>query len=203
MSAGPKKLENSSLDKLGEFRYFDYSMTNDEKKLKPSAAVFTLIAIIGRLVPHLPNMTPLGASAIFGGKKLSRPWNYLLPLTILFFTDMILGFHDSMIYVYLSFGLIVFLSEKVRNDSVLGLGSTAVAASLIFFVVTNFGVWLNGWYPHTLAGLIDSFVMGLPFLRNMLIGDVLYTGIFFGAYKLVTNLKVTQKFDNKILGWIN
>ncbi|HUD21066.1 MAG TPA: DUF6580 family putative transport protein [Candidatus Saccharimonadales bacterium] len=172
--------------------------------IQPTALILTTLAVMVRLLPHPANMTPLGATAIFGGKKLGRPWNYLLPLGILFLTDLFLGFHNVMIYVYGSFILTVFLAEHWQGTGYGKLTITAVASSLIFFLVTNFGVWQEGWlYPHTLAGLISSYTMGLPFLRNMVAGDLIYTLGFFALYNWAAKTKPIQIFDKRVLAWLN
>jgi len=173
------------------------------KKLlaKPTALALIIGSVAIRLLPHPPNFTPLGATAIFGGSKLSRPWNYLAPIFILFLTDLFLGFHALMPYVYGCFLLSVFLSEIFLKKSVTTskLTALAIANSLIFFGVTNFGVWLQGGlYAHTAAGLIESYVMGLPFLRNMLVGDLVFTLGFFAFYTAAEKQPSWRKFDNRL-----
>src|SRR3990167_9590053 len=83
---------------------------------KPTALAISIGAIAVRLLPHPGNMTPVGATAIFGGAKLTRPWNYLAPLLVLFVTDLFLGFHALMPYVYGSFIISVWLSERFRSE---------------------------------------------------------------------------------------
>lgn len=179
----------------------------DDKKLfaKPSAIALTIGSILIRLWPHPPNFTPLGATALFGGAKLSRPWNYVLPLFILFTTDLVLGFHALMPYVYGCFALSVFLAEKYLKGSVTARKLTilATANSIIFFLVTNFGVWLQGHlYPHTIAGLTESYVMGLPFLRNMFAGDIVFTLGVFGFYALAQKQALLAIIDRRLTGWL-
>jgi hypothetical protein len=172
---------------------------------KPTATAITIATLFVRLVPHPPNMTPLGASALFGGAKLARPWNYVLPMATLFVTDIFLGFHSTMPFVYVSFVATVAIGEWAlkKQASTKTLIASAIASSLLFFIVTNFGVWAVGkLYPQTVFGLWESYIAGLPFLRNMLIGDVLYTVGFFSLYKLAENNLVIEKIDNKLVGWL-
>src|SRR3989344_5982533 len=84
---------------------------------KPTALALSIGAIAVRLLPHPGNMTPLGATALFGGAKIARPWNYLAPLLVLFLTDIFLGFHALMPYVYGCFILSVWLSEGFPKQS--------------------------------------------------------------------------------------
>ncbi|MCR4277587.1 MAG: hypothetical protein NUV80_03920 [Candidatus Berkelbacteria bacterium] len=171
---------------------------------KPTALAISIGSVAVRLLPHPANMTPLGATAMFGGAKLARPWNYLVPLLILFATDLSLGFHGLMPYVYGCFMLSVWLSEKFlkQSISVKKLVLLASANALIFFFVTNFAVWLDGRiYPPTITGLVESYVMGLPFLRNMLIGDLGYSLGIFGIYSLAEKSLSWQRFDKTLASW--
>lgn len=172
---------------------------------KPTALAISIGSVAVRLLPHPANMTPLGATAIFGGAKLTRPWNYLAPLLILFITDLFLGFHALMPYVYGCFMLSVWLSEKFlrQSISIKKLVLFASANALIFFLVTNFAVWLDGrLYPPTISGLFESYAMGLPFLRNMLIGDLGYTLGVFGIYAWAERSLTWQRFDKSLASWL-
>ncbi|MDO8650065.1 MAG: hypothetical protein Q7K33_02020 [Candidatus Berkelbacteria bacterium] len=172
---------------------------------KPTALAISIGSIAVRLLPHPGNMTPLGATALFGGAKLARPWNYLAPLLVLFLTDIFLGFHALMPYVYGCFVLSVFLSEKFLKQSITvkKLIILASANALVFFIVTNFAVWLEGrLYPPTLTGLIESYTLGLPFLRNMLLGDLGYTLGVFGLYAWAEKTLPLQQFDKTLASWL-
>jgi len=172
--------------------------------LRPTVIALTAGAILIRLLPHPPNFTPVGGIALFGGAKLGRPWNYLLPIFILFITDLFLGFHATMPYVYLSFLITVWLGESgLSHNARLGkVGVAGVASSLIFFLITNFGVWLEGsLYPKTIGGLWQSYIMALPFLRNMLLADLIFSVGFFALYSRLPEYFLTN-FDNKLINWL-
>lgn len=145
-------------------------------------------AAASRLLPHPPNLTSVTAVALFGGAMLSD-WRlaFLVPLGALFASDLVLGFHDQMPVVYGCFALIVCMGLWLqRRRSAPRIAGAAIAASLLFFVITNFAVWaLDNMYPHTAAGLIACYTAALPFLRNMLEGDLLYTLVLFGGVALV------------------
>ncbi len=171
---------------------------------KPTALAISIGSIAVRLLPHPANMTPLGATALFGGAKLSRPWNYLIPLLVLFLTDLFLGFHGTMPYVYGSFIISVFLAERFLKQSVTAqkLVILATTNALLFYLVTNFGVWLEGrLYPPTMAGLIESYVMGLSFLGNMLVGDLGYSLGIFGLYAWAEKCLPLERFDKRLASW--
>src|SRR6202166_467904 len=128
--------------------------------LKPR--LVTLIAIVlaaalARSIPHPPNMTSITAVALFGGAYFSdRRLAFLVPLAALFLSDLFLGFYGHMEVQYLSFALIVCIGLWLEKDrSVLKIAAAALAGSVLFFLLTNFGVWAFGsLYPRTPAGLM-------------------------------------------------
>lgn len=147
-----------------------------------------LFAAVMRLVPHYPNFTPVAAIALFGGAHFSKRWlAFLVPVTALLISDLLLGFHNMMLPVYLSFALVVllggFLKKNVRPLPVIGV---SLAASTLFFLITNFAVWLGSpFYPPTISGLINCYAMAIPFYHSGLLGDLFYSGVFFGGYYLI------------------
>ncbi len=164
---------------------------------KPTAALLTIITLLSRLLPHPPNFTTLGGSALFAGGKLHRPWNYLLPFAVLAVTDLIIGLHGTMPYVYGSVALIIRLGERYLSGQPTAgrLVTVALAGSAAFFLITNFGVWAStAMYPKTFIGLLESYAMGLPFWRNMLVADVIFTVGFYGVYKAAE-----QKYDITVM----
>jgi hypothetical protein len=112
---------------------------------------------------------------------------FLVPLAALFLSDLILVFYEYMEVVYASFALIVCIGLWLGKDrSVLRIAGAALASSVLFFLLTNFGVWAFGsLYPRTLDGLITCYVAAIPFFRNTFQGDVLYTAILFGGFALL------------------
>lgn len=156
---------------------------------KLTALLLTILGALARLLPHPANFAPIGAGALFGGAKLGRPWNYLVPLLTLAVSDAFLGFHRTMPFVYAAFVVVVAVGEMLpKRNSWLSIGVSSLAASVIFFTLSNFGVWLVGnLYPLTAAGLATCFTMALPFFAGTLFGDLLYTYGFFGIYALVEN----------------
>ena len=148
---------------------------------------FIMLGVFARLLPHPANVAPIGAMALFGGVYLSKRLAITLPLVALFVSDIFLGFHATMGYVYGSFVLVSLLGMWVRSKkSPVTLVGASLAGSLLFFLITNFGVWAEtNMYPKTWAGLVESYMMALPFFRNSLFGDLFYGMVFFGGYELV------------------
>lgn len=142
--------------------------------------------VLLRLVPHIPNFAPITGMALFGGVYLNKKYALIVPLLTMLVSDFFIGFHATMPYVYASFlisGLIGLWLKKRRKPSNIILAS--FLASLQFFLITNFGVWAGGMYARGLDGLMQSYIMGLPFFQWTLLGDLFYTGVFFTTYELV------------------
>jgi hypothetical protein len=149
-----------------------------------------LIAAAMRLFPHPPNFTPLTAMALFGGACFAdKRLSFLVPLSGLFLSDLVLGFYSSMPVVYGSFLLTVcigFWLRKERNFS--RVFGASVLAAVLFFVLTNFGVWaFDAMYPKTLGGLLECYTMGIPFFGNTLLSSLFYSAILFGGLALAEN----------------
>jgi len=146
-----------------------------------------LVAAALRLVPHPPNFTPIGAMALFGGAYLGRrPLAFAAPLAALLLSDLVLGFYHGMATVYFSVALIVMIGMvALSRVSPIRVGLAALASSVLFFVLTNFGMWLfSGIYPVTQAGLVACYVAAIPFFQNTVLGDMLFTALLFGGFSL-------------------
>ena len=153
------------------------------------------VAAVLRLVPHPPNFTPIAATALFGGAYFaSRRVAFVVPLLAMYLSDLFLGFfvydfgffNAQMPFVYASFAMTVCLGLVIRHHRrPLQIAAAALTGSLMFFVVTNFGVWATGtFYPKTANGLATCYVAAIPFFRNTLAGDVVYTIVLFGGFAL-------------------
>jgi hypothetical protein len=166
--------------------------------------ILIILAVVSRLVPHIANIAPIGALALFVGTTSltfnnpnKRMAAYLLPLVALAVSDAIIGFYTAgvMAAVYFSYMIIVGLGFLVRRNY---HWSTIIAASLtgsvIFFLVTNAAVWaFTPMYTQSFAGLIDSYIAALPFLRNTIAGDLLFSGVLFGAYAMASRAKLVPQ----------
>ena len=146
-----------------------------------------LLAAASRLIPHPPNFTPIAALALFGGASFAdKRAAFLVPLAGLLLSDLVLGFYALMPVVYGSFALIVCLGFWLRRQrSVARIAGAAVASAVLFFIVTNFGVWAFGTlYPRTAAGLTECYIAAIPFFQNTLSSNLLYAGVLFGGLAL-------------------
>ncbi len=159
--------------------------------LKLAAFLIIFIGILGRLIPHAPNMAPIAALALFGGAYLPKKFAFF-PLIALFISDYFIGFYGtSMIYVYLSFGLVgligIWLKEHKSMKNIFG---ATLITSTIFYLITNFGVWVDpqSSYSKDFIGLMQSYYYAIPFFRNTILGDLSYTALFFGSYEFIMNI---------------
>lgn len=151
--------------------------------------VLILLAVASRLLPHAPNFTPVAALGLFAGATLGRRAGWLVPLGALLLSDAILGFYHpmSMFWNYLGFGACLLLGSGLlaRSRALPRLAGATLASSLVFFALSNFGMWASGYYPRTLAGLGACYTAGLPFFRNTLVSDALFTAALFGGLALL------------------
>ncbi len=171
-----------------------------DKLLSPRFIFILTVVLFGafmRLIPHWPNFTPIAAMALFGGTYFSRKYlAFLIPLMAMFVSDLIIGFHNNMIAVYIAFAVTVMigflLSRRINSGTVIG---AALTSSVIFFLVTNFGAWLTmSFYPKNFAGLLEAYVaglaffndgsMGISFFLNSVLGTFFYCFVFFGIFSL-------------------
>jgi len=166
-----------------------------------AACLLIVFAAAMRLFPHAPNMTPITATAFAGSLYLGRQWAIPLPLIALFLSDLVIGFYDwkILLSVYGSFVLIGLLATvAARYRTVLSVGLSVIGSSLVFFFITNGAVWaFSPWYEKTISGLLLSYELGLPFLRNMLIGDVLYTAALVTVCECVRALCALPRLSTK------
>ena len=154
-----------------------------------------VLGVVSRLLPHPPNATPLMAIALFGGTYLSKRWAILLPLAIVAVSDLLLGWHNTVPFTWGAFLLTGMLAWWVRlHPHATRILAGAMAGSVLFFVITNFGVWVVGnLYPLTAAGLWQCYIAAIPFFKNAALGDLLYTTVLFGGYALAARPLGVQK----------
>ena len=157
------------------------------------AKLFTISAIIFalamfRLLPHLPNVSPVAAMALFGGAYYAdKRLAFIVPFLALFLSDLVLGFHNSMIFVYAGFALTVAIGFLLKDRvTITNTAFATVIASVLFFLLTNLGAWLtSGLYAKSAAGLMQAYAAGIPFFQNSLLGNAVFVAVIFGGYHLL------------------
>ena len=141
----------------------------------------TLILVLSRIIPHPPNFTPILAGIIFlPFIKKDLTFSVIVPLAAMLISDFIIGMHSLMFWTY---GPIMFLScltYYFNQDSILRIGSLAVISPMIFFLVSNFGVWITGsYYAKDISGLMECYFNAIPFYVSSAVSCMLFTALFY------------------------
>jgi hypothetical protein len=154
---------------------------------KPVGLGLTVVGALARLVPHIPNFTPVGGMSLFAGARL-RGWRaFMLPLALMAVTDPFVGGYSfATPFIYTALLINVWLGSRLlRNtQSPLRIGSVTALGSLQFFVITNFGVWLKfpETYAHTFQGLAACYIAAIPFYGRELAAGLFYSAALFGLH---------------------
>lgn len=177
-----------------------------QKKMNIRFGIIVLVivlAALSRLLPHPYNFTPIGAMGLFGAAHFSKRYlAFVVPFAAMWLSDLFL---NNVVYakmypeyytgfqwlgsapVYLSFALIITLGFiLLRKVKVINVLVASLSASVLFFLITNFAVWIGSpMYPQNTVGLLACYAAGLPFFGNTLLGDLFYSGVLFGAFELI------------------
>jgi hypothetical protein len=157
------------------------------------AFTLTLLSALGRLLPHVPNVTPVGGSCLFAGSRISGPWAYLLPLIVMIATDPFVGGYSSVSpAIYACFLISVWIGRRMLGTvTPIRVGAAAFLSSAQFFILTNLAIWLSAvahhsaFYSADFSGLLRCYTLALPFWGRTLAGDLLFSGALFGLYELL------------------
>ena len=145
---------------------------------------------------HLPNFAPLAAIGLFSGAVIKdRRLAFLVPLLGQFLADVYFqlftataGFYDiSQLFTYGGLAAAAFLGTRMTKPSAVNVLAYTFGASTLFFLISNFGVWLAGWYGHSFGALVQTYVLGLPFFKYTIAGDMAGGVLLFGTYFLIQN----------------
>jgi hypothetical protein len=165
------------------------------ERLHIAVALGLIAAAVGlRLLPHPANFAPVAAVAIFGGAVLPVRAAVAVPLAAMMLSDAVIGFYDVMPITWVCYVLIALASSLWLRGSngwsrrgLMRGAAVTLGASVFFFVATNFAVWVaSGMYTHTWAGFVQCYYMALPFFRNTLASDLVYTAGLFGVFGWVS-----------------
>ena len=193
---------------LEENNFLEKKIKMANNKFNPKFGIIVLMVVAAaatRFMPHPPNFTPIGGMALFGAAHFAKKyWAYLIPFLALWLSDLILNnvvysSPDGFTWItsfglwnFAAFGIIVFLGsnilKKINLPNIIG---ASVIGSLVFFLITNFGVWASdplNMYADNIAGLTAAVAAGLPFFWNTLAGDIVYVGVLFGGYEIAKNM---------------
>lgn len=150
-----------------------------------------VFAIFTRLIPHPENFTSIGAVGLFAGAFLSGRLSLFAPLLALIVSDAVLGFYEPIVMLFVYIGTVssvlighIFLFQKI---GIIRLLASALVSAIIFFIISNFGMWASGFYPPTLNGLTVCYFAAIPFFKNILAGNLIYAFLLFGIYLFLRN----------------
>lgn len=157
-------------------------MTNSERL----ALGLIVLGVLSRVIPHPPNVTAVVGVTLLGAYAIRNPWlAALIPIAVMALSDVVLGWHSSALFTYAGMLAGAFIGRGLLKQlSVLRLGGAAFLASLAFFVISNVGVYLGGYYGFGFDGLVACYLAAIPFWGFSLVGDLGSTAILFALFVL-------------------
>ncbi len=164
--------------------------------------ILMIIGILSRFIIHVPNFTPVVSLALFSGATFPRKYAVIFPLALMIASDMVIGFHSTILFTWGSIAVISLFGSTLRkNFTWAGVLGVNLWSAIFFFMVTNFGTWLwePNLYPHTIEGLRQCFIMAIPFFRSTLISTLLYSAVLFGAYEFVSSRVRANRWGRVLL----
>ncbi|MEM6514455.1 MAG: DUF6580 family putative transport protein [Pseudomonadota bacterium] len=150
-----------------------------------------LVALVSvlHLVPHPFGVSPVGAMALYAGAHAPASTAWLVPVAPLTLAALLFGFYDPIVmaFVFGGFALASFVGRWLLRDgcSYARFAAAVGLGAIVFFLVSNFAMWLVGMYPQTLTGLIQCYINGLPFLLKAVLADAAYCFVLFGLHALI------------------
>lgn len=148
------------------------------------------LAVATRLLPHQANFTAVGAVTLVAASYLGWRWGVAVAFGAMAVSDFVIGGYELpvMLAVYGSFAAVAWLGTFVNRGGRVRWERVALSSfggSTLFYLVTNYAVWqFTSLYPKTASGLLASYLAAVPFYRNSLLGDAVFSGLLFGAIEL-------------------
>ncbi len=161
------------------------------KGIWPSVFSMVLVAVASRLMPHLPNFTPVGAMAIFAGAVFPKNYALLFAIAAQLLSDAVMGFYAMplMLFVYIATmaNVLTGFWLSPRKRTIATIAAASIAGATAFFVLSNFGYWLSGlaYYPMTSRGLLECYIAAFPFYGITLVSNLLFSGLLFGTHRII------------------
>ena len=157
--------------------------------------LFLVVGIFMRIMPFAPNFTPLLSIALLSALYTKNRYFIILPILIMLLSDLMIGNHVTAFWVYTSLSIIFMLGYFVNASKYFQILKYSILSALIFFVVSNFGVWITGGYPFDFNGLLSCYIAAIPFFKNTLLASLFYSSILYFIYDYVLkgNLIHTEK----------
>lgn len=180
-------------------------MINKSTTVKRSLFILALIVLavgwrfINNQFNLAPNLELVTVASVLAAITFGWRASLTVAMSSMIMSDLIIGNTSIFVYTWGSFAVIGIgaailkkLNEK-PGVQILSSAGFAVISSFLFFAITNFGVWAQGWYPQTIAGLIDSYTMAIPFYRTMLIGNIIMVPTAVAAWQMAKAHHVSKQ----------
>lgn len=154
-------------------------------------AITSIIVLsLFRLIPHPPNFTPILAISVFTGIKFKNNlFSFVIPIIAMLISDAVIGFHSGILVVYSAIFLSAVIAKKFNN-----INSSVLASCVLFFLVTNFQVWIvSPSYPKSLFGILECYTLAIPFFGMTLLSTFFYSYVLFYGYSFLTSIKLYHK----------
>ena len=175
---------------------------------KITVLLFLLMIIVGS-VCRILGFAPQIAMAVFGAVVISdKKLAFALPLLSMFISDVLFevlyrngladygGFYDGQLTNYLLFALITLISFWARGTNWIKIASAVITAPVIYFLLSNFLVWMNGGglqRPKTFNGLLLCYSDAVPFFRAGFVNTLAFSALFFGVYFIVMQRNASKQ----------
>jgi len=171
------------------------------KNLLPLQLLIIILAACTRLAPHPVNFTPILAIGLFSGFYFkSRLFSLVIPLLVMIVSDFFIGYYLISLWVYAAIACIALFSWYInRYIGKKYLILSSFLSSVLFFIVSNFGVWTLGGYGYSFEGLFYCYTMAIPFFFNTLASTFVYTLIFFGSYELIAKTYMSSIASDSVV----
>lgn len=173
-----------------------------------AAFLWVIFGILGRLIPHPPNMTPMTSIALFGGSQLNRKQAFTFTFLMILISDILLAlakgypvFGYWSLFTYSGFAMIILAGTYLRTIPTAGRTLAMLLGSSVgFWAWTNFGIWVVGGHTYGagFTGLVNCYVAAIPFLGNALVGDLAWGMALFLSFHLVR--KLAPKYGIQVQG---
>ena len=160
-------------------------------------AFLVILGVVSRVVIHAPNFTPILSIALLTGLYTKNRFIIIIPISIMLISDLYIGSHIIAPWVYLSIGAICLIGYLVKNNTS-NVVLYSILSSVLFFIISNFGVWFSGGYTYSLEGLVACYIAAIPFFKNTLISTVLFSSCIHVLYSTM-NFLIKNKQSEKVL----
>lgn len=188
-----------------KFATHQYALMKSQYKQLLLVSVLVLLTALWRVVNtelHIYHLVPVAALGLFSGSVLEqKKWAYLIPLTAMFLSDLGLSLFTSMegfygisqVVNYLALALVTLMGTRLVNRNAVNIAGFTLGGSLVFFILSNLGTFLSGYYGYSFSSLIECYTMALPFYKSelstqffvsSLISDMAFSAVAFGIYAL-------------------